>query len=161
MEMFHERALQMTVVGTHSFCAASPWRDRALGQCFGRIGNHQIGIDNWLCPQAVAGRASAQMTVERKMFRSELTQPEAGLRVSVIGRVAAFFPPDSIGLNVGCLLAFVRSTTTRFPPHLRAVSIESVRRTRIPSRTTSRSTTASIVCRSPFLSRMDPSDPAP
>src|SRR5207244_1926045 len=45
-------------------------------------------------------------------------------------------------------------TTTRFPPHLSAVSIESVRRTRIASRTTRRSTTASIVCRSFFLSRI-------
>jgi hypothetical protein len=32
------------------------------------------------------------MTVERKMFRSELIEAESSLRVSVIGRVAQFFP---------------------------------------------------------------------
>ena len=45
-----------------------------------------------MCPQAVAGRAGAQMTVEREMFRSELPERESGLRVSVVSRVTDFFP---------------------------------------------------------------------
>ena len=40
MEMFHERALQMTIVGPHPFGATSPWCDCAFGQSFGGIGDH-------------------------------------------------------------------------------------------------------------------------
>src|SRR6185369_16119826 len=48
----------------------------------------------------MAGRAGAQMAVERKMFRSEFTERESSLRVSVIGRVAQFFPINRWSVGV-------------------------------------------------------------
>ena len=91
-KMLHQRALQLPVIGLHPFRAAPPWRDRAFRERLCRIGNHQIGIADQLRPQAVAGRARAEMAVKGKMFRRELAQREARLRVAVIGRIAKFFP---------------------------------------------------------------------
>ena len=64
LEMFHESVLQMTIVGKHALCAASPWCDCSFGQSFGWIGNHQLRIDDQLRPQTVTSRAGAEMAVE-------------------------------------------------------------------------------------------------
>src|SRR6266481_4532143 len=91
MKMFHERALQVTVVCLHSLRPPPPWRDRPFGECLAGIGNHQLRIASQLRAKTVTCRTRSEMTVERKMFRSQLAEREPGFCVSVIGRIAEFF----------------------------------------------------------------------
>ena len=100
MKMFHQRALQMAIIRLHRLRPAPPRRDCAFGQRSARIGNHQIRIADQLRAETMTGRAGAKMTVERKVFRRQLAKCEPGLRVSVIGRVAKFFP-NCVRLDVG------------------------------------------------------------
>src|ERR1700730_7405749 len=74
LKMFPEGAFQLLVIGTHSFGPAPPRRDRALGNRFSFVGDHQFGIDHELRSQTVTGWTRAEMAVERKMFRRELAQ---------------------------------------------------------------------------------------
>ena len=90
--MFHERALQVTVVSLHSFRAPAPRPDRSFGERFAGVGNHQLGVDNQLCAKPVTGWTSAEMTIEGKMFRGELAKRKSGLCISIISRVAQFLP---------------------------------------------------------------------
>src|SRR6266581_4743069 len=71
-KMPNERRLQSSVIGLHSFCPAPPRYDGAFRERFFRIGNHQLHIANELCAESMTRGASAEMTVKRKMFRSEL-----------------------------------------------------------------------------------------
>ena len=72
VEVFDQRILQMPIVDSHAFCAATPGRDCSFGQRFGLVGDHQLRIDHQLCSQTVASRASAEVAVERKMSRRQL-----------------------------------------------------------------------------------------
>src|SRR5262245_26046134 len=67
LEMFGQRILQVPIIDSHAFCAATPRCDCSFGQRFGLIRNHQVRIDYELCPQTVASRAGAEMAIERKM----------------------------------------------------------------------------------------------
>ena len=72
VEVFNQRILQMPIVDSHAFRAATPGRDCSFGQRFGLVGDHQLRIDHQLCSQTVASRASAEVAVERKMSRCQL-----------------------------------------------------------------------------------------
>src|SRR5262245_6915461 len=72
-EMFDQRVLQMPIVDSHAFCAATPGCDCSFGQRFGLVGDHQLRIDYQLCSETMASRARAEVTIERKMSRRELT----------------------------------------------------------------------------------------
>src|SRR5262249_5372352 len=69
VEVFDQRILQMPIVDSHAFCAATPWCDCSFCQRFGLVGDHQVRIDHQLCSQTVTSRASAKVAVERKMSR--------------------------------------------------------------------------------------------
>ena len=157
IEMPNERRLQPAIVGLHPFCAAPPWHDRAFRERLRGIGHHQFRIADQLRAESMTGRTGAEMAVKGKMFRRELRLTRSRFR-DFRSRSSSGLPPTLLRLDVerwtldvGRLPLASRSTTIRFPPHFNAVSTESASRVRIPSRITSRSTTASIVCRSPFL----------
>src|SRR5882724_12408535 len=90
----------MPIVESHAFCAATPGYDCSFGQGFGLVGDHQLRVNDQLCSQTVASRASAEVAVEGKMSRRQLAQIEACLSIPVIRGIAAFCP---IVTCSGCL----------------------------------------------------------
>ena len=71
-EVLHERALEIPVVSLHPFRAATPGCDCALRERLFRIGNHELRIANQLRAETMTRRTSAEMAVERKVFRCQL-----------------------------------------------------------------------------------------
>ena len=92
VKVFHQRLLQMPIVGLHPLRPASPRGDRAFSQRFARIGNHQVGIANQLGAKSMASRACSEMAVEGKMSRESARRTKARIGVSVISGISQFFP---------------------------------------------------------------------
>ena len=98
-EMLHERALQLFIICAHPFGPAAPRGDRAFGNRFRLVRNHQLGIDHELRSQTVTRRTGAEMAVERKMFRRQLAQSESRLRIAIVSRETLFFPLFKLGVG--------------------------------------------------------------
>src|SRR4051812_43424278 len=90
--MLHQRGLQVAIISLHPLCSSSPWRNRAFRQRLRLVGYHQVGITNELGPETMTGGARAEMTVEGKMFWSQLTECKSALRVPVVRAITRFLP---------------------------------------------------------------------
>ena len=119
----------------------APWRrsaDREL-----RVGHDQLGVDLEDGAQAVACRAGAVGRVEREVSWGEFLEALAvrGAR-QLLGEGQQF----RLGVGARHLCRAPARSGPRPRPSCSAVSIESVRRRSMPSRSTSRSTMTSMVC---------------
>ena len=131
-----------------------PGLDRPVADGAGGVGDDEVGVHLRPGPEALAVGAEAERRVEGEVLRCELAEGEtAGVAGALLGEepVVLLYPSGSMPGPTFC--SFSASATMRVPsPSFRAVSTESVRRERMSSFTTSRSTTSSMSCFS-FLSR--------
>src|SRR5436190_22323236 len=67
-EMFHEGALQTSVIGLHRFRAATPGGNRAFRERFRGVRHNQVGFADELGSQPVASRTGAEVAIEGKML---------------------------------------------------------------------------------------------
>ena len=87
-----ERGEDALVITLHALVRLRPRRDRASGERFLTVGDHEIRVADQLRAEAVAVRARAKVRVEGKVLRRQRGQGEAGVRIAEIGGVAVREP---------------------------------------------------------------------
>ena len=94
-----------------------PRFDRPLGQRKRAIRHQQIRIRFWLGPQSLTSRTGPQMTIEGKMTRCQLRQPESRRRIRKRCRKPLLAP---LGLPTAQPVINQRPNFVRAPPQRRA-----------------------------------------
>ncbi len=149
--MFRHTPQEALVINDHALAAPPPRQNGALFERLLRVGHHQVLVEDELLAQPVADRARASRGIEGEMLGRERLVALARRRAEVAIGMKRLDPIGGLDFRLWTWTLDSASgnwckTSNTPSPQRRAVSTESLSRTRIFSSMTRRSTTASMVC---------------